>query len=328
MLPDEFAVVATPALAVPGLDAARHLIVMQRSPAEGRQRDDAHHRGGQPEGRRGQDDHRRQSRREPGRDEAARAAGRPRSAGQRDDGFGPRQARASRQPCIKRCWASAGSRTCAWRRRRAASISCRRIANSPARRSSWSICPNAKRGLKDALVRKRCVADEGRDQSKSRTDYDFILLDCPPSLSLLTLNGAVRGGLRADPDAVRVLRARRTVGPDPDLEEGARASQSARWKSRGLLRTMYDPRNTLALNVTAELEKHFGEKLYRTIIPRNIRLCRSAVARHPGVQAGTAIERRARVSRARRRNAAPDRSARCRRPLAARRERIGSGMER
>ena len=40
----------------------------------------------------------------------------------------------------------------------------------------------------------------------------------------------------------------------------------------GLLRTMYDPRNTLALNVTAELEKHFGDKLYRTIIPRNIRL--------------------------------------------------------
>ena len=40
----------------------------------------------------------------------------------------------------------------------------------------------------------------------------------------------------------------------------------------GLLRTMYDPRNTLALNVGAELEKHFGEKLYRTVIPRNIRL--------------------------------------------------------
>jgi chromosome partitioning protein len=40
----------------------------------------------------------------------------------------------------------------------------------------------------------------------------------------------------------------------------------------GLLRTMYDPRNTLALNVTAELEKHFGDKLFRTIIPRNVRL--------------------------------------------------------
>ena len=40
----------------------------------------------------------------------------------------------------------------------------------------------------------------------------------------------------------------------------------------GLLRTMYDPRNTLALNVAAELEKHFGDKLYRTVIPRNIRL--------------------------------------------------------
>ena len=40
----------------------------------------------------------------------------------------------------------------------------------------------------------------------------------------------------------------------------------------GLLRTMYDPRNTLALNVSADLQKHFGEKLYRTVIPRNVRL--------------------------------------------------------
>ncbi len=51
-----------------------------------------------------------------------------------------------------------------------------------------------------------------------------------------------------------------------------RAHLNPRLEIEGLLRTMYDPRNTLALNVGAELEKHFGEKLYRTVIPRNIRL--------------------------------------------------------
>ena len=45
-----------------------------------------------------------------------------------------------------------------------------------------------------------------------------------------------------------------------------------RLEIEGLLRTMYDPRNTLALNVAAELEQHFGDKLYRTVIPRNVRL--------------------------------------------------------
>ena len=51
-----------------------------------------------------------------------------------------------------------------------------------------------------------------------------------------------------------------------------RAHLNPRLEIEGLLRTMYDPRNTLALNVAAELEKHFGDKLYRTVIPRNIRL--------------------------------------------------------
>jgi chromosome partitioning protein len=51
-----------------------------------------------------------------------------------------------------------------------------------------------------------------------------------------------------------------------------RAHLNPRLEIEGLLRTMYDPRNTLALNVAAELERHFGERLYRTVIPRNIRL--------------------------------------------------------
>jgi chromosome partitioning protein len=51
-----------------------------------------------------------------------------------------------------------------------------------------------------------------------------------------------------------------------------RSHLNPRLEIEGLLRTMFDPRNTLAQNVSAELEKHFGDKLYRTVVPRNIRL--------------------------------------------------------
>jgi chromosome partitioning protein len=101
--------------------------------------------------------------------------------------------------------------------------------------------------------------------------YDFILLDCPPSLSLLTLNGlcAARSvlipmqceyyALEGLSDLVQTVRkVRAHLNPSLEIE--------------GLLRTMYDPRNTLAQNVAADLVKHFGEKVYRTVIPRNVRL--------------------------------------------------------
>src|SRR5215467_5483819 len=102
-------------------------------------------------------------------------------------------------------------------------------------------------------------------------DYDFILLDCPPSLSLLTLNGLCAAdsvlipmqceyyALEGLSDLVQTIKkVRAHLNPSLEIE--------------GLLRTMYDPRNTLALNVSADLQKHFGEKLYRTVIPRNVRL--------------------------------------------------------
>ena len=102
-------------------------------------------------------------------------------------------------------------------------------------------------------------------------DYDFILLDCPPSLSLLTLNGLCAAdsvlipmqceyyALEGLSDLVQTIKkVRAHLNPTLEIE--------------GLLRTMYDPRNTLAQNVAAELERHFGAKLYRTIVPRNVRL--------------------------------------------------------
>lgn len=101
--------------------------------------------------------------------------------------------------------------------------------------------------------------------------YDYILVDCPPALNLLTLNGlcAARSvmipvqceyyALEGLSDLVNTIRkVRANLNPDLEIE--------------GLLRTMFDPRNTLALQVSDQLQQHFGEKVYRTIISRNVRL--------------------------------------------------------
>ncbi len=129
--------------------------------------------------------------------------------------------------------------------------------------------PERETRLKDALG--EALAQMKTAISEVASEYDFILLDCPPSLSLLTLNGLCAAdsvlipmqceyyALEGLSDLIQTLKkVRAHLNPGLEIE--------------GLLRTMYDPRNTLALNVTAELEKHFGDRLYRTIIPRNIRL--------------------------------------------------------
>lgn len=102
-------------------------------------------------------------------------------------------------------------------------------------------------------------------------EYDWVLLDCPPSLSLLTINGLVAAqavlipmqceyyALEGLSDLVSTLKRVR-ANLNPKLEIG------------GLVRTMFDPRNTLALQVSAQLEQHFADKVFNTLIPRNIRL--------------------------------------------------------
>jgi chromosome partitioning protein len=113
--------------------------------------------------------------------------------------------------------------------------------------------------------------------------YEFILLDCPPALNMLTVNGLVAAdavmipmqceyyALEGLSDLVNTIKkVRQHLNPRLDIE--------------GLLRTMYDPRNTLALNVSADLQKHFGEKLYRTVIPRNIRLAEAPSYGIPALQ--------------------------------------------
>jgi chromosome partitioning protein len=129
--------------------------------------------------------------------------------------------------------------------------------------------PERETRLKDALA--EALQQMRAAITEVAPDYDFILLDCPPSLSLLTLNGLCAAdsvlipmqceyyALEGLSDLVQTIRkVRAHLNPALEIE--------------GLLRTMYDPRNTLAQHVGAELEKHFGDKLYRTVVPRNIRL--------------------------------------------------------
>jgi len=107
--------------------------------------------------------------------------------------------------------------------------------------------------------------------SESAFEYDFILLDCPPALSLLTLNGLCA----ADGVLIPMQCEYYALEGLSDLVQTVkkvRAHLNPKLEIEGLLRTMYDPRNTLAQNVAAELEKHFGNRLYRTVIPRNVRL--------------------------------------------------------
>lgn len=104
-----------------------------------------------------------------------------------------------------------------------------------------------------------------------RDYYDYIFIDCPPSLNLLTVNAMSAAdsvlvpmqceyfaleGLTALVDTISKLAA--VVNPDLKIE--------------GILRTMYDHRNRLSSDVSDQLKTHFGDKVYRTVIPRNVRL--------------------------------------------------------
>jgi chromosome partitioning protein len=128
---------------------------------------------------------------------------------------------------------------------------------------------NRERRLKDALA----LVDK---------EYDFILIDCPPALSMLTLNGLCAAHGVIIPDAVRVLRAGRAVRPGQHHQEGARQPEPD-LKIIGLLRVMFDPRMTLSQQVSAQLEQHFGDKVFKTIIPRNVRLAEAPSYGLPGV---------------------------------------------
>ena len=104
-----------------------------------------------------------------------------------------------------------------------------------------------------------------------RDNYDFILIDCPPSLNMLTLNAMVAADSVMIPMQCEYYALEGLTALLNTIEE-IRGSVNPKLEIEGLLRTMYDPRNNLSTDVSGQLILHFGDKVYRTVIPRNVRL--------------------------------------------------------
>ena len=102
-------------------------------------------------------------------------------------------------------------------------------------------------------------------------NYDFILIDCPPALNLLTLNGLCAAYAVMIPMQCEYY-ALEGLSDLVNTIKKVRANLNPALEIEGLLRTMFDPRNILAQQVSDQLQQHFGDKVYRTVIPRNVRL--------------------------------------------------------
>jgi len=102
-------------------------------------------------------------------------------------------------------------------------------------------------------------------------DYDYIFIDSPPSLNMLTVNALVAAGSVIIPTQCEYY-ALEGLSALLGTIERIRQSVNPRLKIEGVLRTMFDPRNNLANDVSSQLTAHFGDSVYRTIIPRNVTL--------------------------------------------------------
>ena len=121
------------------------------------------------------------------------------------------------------------------------------------------------------------VDEEHREQrlklalAKVADQYDYVLIDCPPALSLLTINGLVAASSVMIPMQCEYY-ALEGLSDLVNTVKKVRANLNPQLEIEGLLRTMFDPRNALAQQVSDQLQRHFGDKVYSTVIPRNIRL--------------------------------------------------------
>ena len=112
--------------------------------------------------------------------------------------------------------------------------------------------------------------------------YDFILIDCPPSLSLLTLNGLCSAHGVIVPMQCEYFALEGLTDLVNTIKQ-VHAHLNSELKIIGLLRVMFDPRITLQQQVSDQLKEHFGEKVFNTVIPRNVRLAEAPSYGLPGV---------------------------------------------
>ena len=104
-----------------------------------------------------------------------------------------------------------------------------------------------------------------------RERYDVIVIDCPPALNILTLNALAAADSLLIPMQCEYYALEGLSGLIQTVEQ-VRASINPSLGIEGILRTMFDPRNNLANEVSSQLIEHFGDRVFRTIIPRNVRL--------------------------------------------------------
>ena len=105
----------------------------------------------------------------------------------------------------------------------------------------------------------------------ARDSYDYLIIDCPPSLNMLTVNALVAADSVMIPMQCEYY-ALEGLSALLETVEKIRSLLNPGLRVEGLLRTMYDPRNNLSTQVSQQLVKHFGTKVYSTVIPRNVRL--------------------------------------------------------
>ena len=114
------------------------------------------------------------------------------------------------------------------------------------------------------------------------SDYDFILIDCPPSLSMLTLNGLCSAHGVIVPMQCEYFALEGLTDLVNTIHQ-VRSNMNKELAVIGLLRVMYDPRITLQQQVSDQLKAHFAEKVFDTVIPRNVRLAEAPSYGLPGV---------------------------------------------
>ena len=113
-------------------------------------------------------------------------------------------------------------------------------------------------------------------------DYDFVLIDCPPSLSMLTLNGLCSANGVIVPMQCEYFALEGLTDLVNTIKQ-VHANLNKDLQIIGLLRVMFDPRITLQQQVSEQLKEHFGDKVFSTVIPRNVRLAEAPSYGVPGV---------------------------------------------